>query len=275
MTGKLTNTFKYGVLIIYSLIALIPILWAISTSLKPEESIVQYPPKWIPAEFTLDNYVSVLFKSNFLTYFTNSIFVSVVSVLISVFVAAHAAYAASRFRFKGKNVVLFTILMTSMIPGIAVLIPLYLTSVKVGLYDNFTIMILIYTAWRTPLLVWVLKGFFDTIPSEIDEAAKVDGCSRLRTFYQIIMPISQAGISASAILSAVFVWNDFLVAFSFTTQEELRLLSVGLYNYITQYGIQWGQLTAAVIISIVPVVILFISLQSRFVDGLSAGAVKG
>lgn len=275
MTHKGPRVLVYVVLTVCSAFALIPVLWALSTSLKPEAMIVQYPPQWVPNKLTFDNYFNVLFKSNFLMYFKNSIVVSAISVFVALFVAAHAAYAASRFAFKGKNALLFTILMTSMIPGIAVLIPLYLTSVQVGLYDSFTVMILIYTAWRTPLLVWVLKGFFDTIPREIDEAAKVDGCSRLRTFYQIILPISQAGLSASAILSAVFVWNDFLVAFSFTTQEELRLLSVGLYNYITQYGIQWGQLTAAVIISVIPVVVLFIALQKRFVEGLSAGAVKG
>ena len=265
----------YCVLVICATFTLIPILWAISTSLKPEELIVQYPPKWIPSEITLDNYVKVIFMSNFLTYFFNSIKVACISILASMFISAHAAYAASRFNFKGKKQLLFIILMTSMIPGIAVLIPLYLTSVKVGLYNTFTVMILIYTAWRTPLLVWVLKGFFDTIPKEIEEAARVDGCSPLRTFYQLILPISQAGLAAGALLSAVYVWNDFLIAFSFTTKDELRLLSVGLYNYITQYGIQWGQLMSAVIISLLPVVILFICLQSRFVDGLSAGAVKG
>lgn len=265
----------YGLLIVCAAFALIPILWGISTSLKPEALIVQYPPKWIPMNITLDNYTNVLFHSNFLRYFSNSILVSSISVVASLFISSHAAYAASRFNFKGKKLILFIILMTSMIPGIAILIPLYLTSVKVGLYDTFAGMIIIYTAWRTPLLIWVLKGFFDTIPKEIEEAAKVDGCSPLRTFYQLILPISQPGLAAGALLSAVYVWNDFLVAFSFTTKDNLRLLSVGLYNYITQYGIDWGQLMAAVIISVIPIVILFICLQSKFVDGLSAGAVKG
>jgi multiple sugar transport system permease protein len=271
----LANTLIYAILIVCAAFALIPVLWAISTSLKPEDMIVQYPPKWIPTSVTFDNYSKVLLHSNFLTYFKNSTMVAIISIFASVFISAHAAYAASRFQFKGKKQLLFLILMTSMIPGIAVLIPLYLTSVKVGLYDTFAGMILIYTAWRTPLLVWVLKGFFDTIPREIEEAAKVDGCSPLRTFYQLILPISQSGLAASALLSAVYVWNDFLIAFSFTTKDELRLLSVGLYNYITQYGIQWGQLMSAVLISLIPVVVLFVCLQSKFVDGMSAGAVKG
>ncbi|MFC4301905.1 carbohydrate ABC transporter permease [Cohnella boryungensis] len=273
--GKRSNLLVYFILICSSAFALIPILWAVSTSLKTEATIVQYPPQWIPWEITFDNYANVLFHSNFPQYFGNSILVAAISIAASLFISAHAAYAASRFQFRGKKLILFLILMTSMIPGIAILIPLYLTSVKVGLYDTFAGMILIYTAWRTPMLIWVLKGFFDSVPKEIEEAAKVDGCSPLRTFYQLILPVSQPGLAAGALLSAIYVWNDFLVAFSFTTRDELRLLSVGLYNYITQYGINWGQLMAAVVISVVPVVVLFISLQSKFVDGLSAGAVKG
>jgi multiple sugar transport system permease protein len=265
----------YSLLTICSAFAIIPVLWAISTSFKPEALIVQYPPQWIPTNITFDNYAKVLFQSNFPRYFWNSIVVSSVSVLASLVISSHAAYAASRFEFKGKKLILFIILMTSMIPGIAILIPLYLTSVKVGIYDTLAGMIIIYTAWRTPMLIWVLKGFFDTIPKEIEEAAKVDGCSPLRTFYQLILPISQPGLAAGALLSAIYVWNDFLVAFSFTTKDNLRLLSVGLYNYITQFGIDWGLLMAAVIISVIPIVILFVCLQSKFVDGLSAGAVKG
>ena len=265
----------YAVLILFSAFALVPILWAFGTSLKPETQILQYPPNWLPSSYTWTHYYNVLFRSNFPTYFLNSMLVAAISIVVSLFIATHAAYAASRFRFKGMNLLLFLILMTSMIPGIAVLIPLYLTSVKVGIYDTFFVMILIYTAWRTPMLTWVLKGFFDAIPREIEEAAKVDGCSPWRAFYQLILPVSQPGLAAGALLSAVYVWNDFLVAFSFTTKDELRLLSVGLYNYITQYGINWGQLMAAVMISILPVVALFIGLQSKFVDGLSAGAVKG
>ncbi|MCM3699903.1 carbohydrate ABC transporter permease [Paenibacillus macerans] len=273
--GKWFNLLVYVVLILSSAFALIPILWAVSTSLKSEAMIVQYPPQWIPAQPTFENYANVLFHSNFPRYFLNSMLVAAVSILASLFISAHAAYAASRFHFRGKKIILFLILMTSMIPGIAILIPLYLTAVKVGLYDTFIGMILIYTAWRTPMLIWVLRGFFDSVPKEIEEAAKVDGSSPLRTFYQLILPVSQPGLAAGALLSAIYVWNDFLVAFSFTTKDELRLLSVGLYNYITQYGINWGQLMAAVVISVIPVVVLFVCLQSKFVDGLSAGAVKG
>lgn len=125
------------------------------------------------------------------------------------------------------------------------------------------------------MLTWILKGFFDSVPLAIEEAAMIDGCSRLRTFYTIVIPMSQPGIVSSALLTAVYVWNDFLVSFSFVTNEKLRTVSVGLYSYITQYGVQWGELLSAVMITIIPIIILFVLLQKKFVDGMAAGAVKG
>lgn len=125
------------------------------------------------------------------------------------------------------------------------------------------------------MLIWILKGFFDSTPLEIEEAAMIDGCSRVSTFYRVVLPISQPGIVSSALLTAVYVWNDFLVSFTFVTKEGLRTVSVGLYSYITQYGVQWGELLAAVMITIIPIIILFILAQKKFVDGMAAGAVKG
>lgn len=165
--------------------------------------------------------------------------------------------------------------MTSMVPPVAMLVPLYMLSVKLGLYDTRFLLILIYTAWRVPVLAWILRGFFEKLPKELMEAGIIDGCSQAMVFYRIILPISKPGIVSAALLSAVYVWNDFLVSSTFTTKNELRMLSIGLYNYISQYGIQWGKLMAAVTISIVPIVILFVLLQRHFVEGMAAGAVKG
>lgn len=125
------------------------------------------------------------------------------------------------------------------------------------------------------MLTWILKGFFESVPQAIEEAALIDGCSKLRTFYTIVLPMSQPGIVSSALLTAVYVWNDFLVSFTFVTKEGLRTVSVGLYSYITQYGVQWGELLSAVMITIIPIIILFVCLQRKFVDGMAAGAVKG
>ncbi len=269
------DVITYVVLILVALVSLFPIVWGLLTSLKPTSEIEQIPPMLFPSHVIFTNYFNVLFRSNFVTYFTNSIFITGLCVILSTIIAAHAAYAIARFKIRFKQQLMFGILMTSMVPTVALLIPLYIISVKAGLYNTRFLLILIYTAWRTPILTWILKGFFEKSPIEIEEAACVDGCTRTKIFYRMVLPVSQSGIASVALLTSVYVWNDFLVQFSFTTKEDLRMISVGLYNYITQYGVQWGELMAAVIISILPMVILFICLQSKFVEGLAAGAVKG
>lgn len=170
---------------------------------------------------------------------------------------------------------MFIILMTAMIPPVAQLTPLYILAVRVGLYDTKIILILIYAAWRSPIMTWLLKGFFEQTPRELEEAAIMDGCSRVRIFYRIIIPISKPGIASVALLSAVFVWNDYLVSSSFVSSEQNRMLSIGIYNYVTAYGTLYGQLMGGVCLAMVPIVILFICLQKQFVAGLTSGAVKG
>lgn len=273
--NPLVDGIVYIVLVILVLVVIFPVVWGISTSLKPTGEINRFPPTLIPSIFDLSSYDKVLFKSNFKTYFMNSIVVTGLGILISTAVSVHAAYALAKFKIRFRNQIMFFILMTSMIPTVALLIPTYMMSMKAGLYNTRFLLILIYTAWRTPVLTWMLRGFFEKVPKEIEEAGIIDGCSKPMACYRLIIPISKPGIVSAALLSAVYVWNDFLVSFTFTTKEELRMVSIGLYNYITQYGIQWGELMAAVIISITPIIILFVCLQSQFVDGLAAGAVKG
>ncbi len=265
----------YIILLSFILIMIIPIFWGLITSLKGTGEISRFPPTILPETVVTSNYQKVLFLSNFTTYFKNSCIVTFLCVIISTVIAGHAAYAIARFHIKYKEQLMYGILMTSMVPAVALLIPLYIISVKAGIYNTRLMLILVYTAWRTPMLTWILKGFFESVPQAIEEAALIDGCSKLRTFYTIVLPMSQPGIVSSALLTAVYVWNDFLVSFTFVTKEGLRTVSVGLYSYITQYGVQWGELLSAVMITIIPIIILFVCLQRKFVDGMAAGAVKG
>ena len=265
----------YIVLIIAAAVALFPVLWGLFTALKTDGEVNSFPPTLLPSVFTGENFATVLFQSSFPRYLFNSILVTVICILVAIIVASHAAYAVTNFRIRFRNQIMFLILMTSMIPPVVMLVPLYMLSVKIGLYDTHFLLILIYTAWRIPVLTWILRGFFEKLPKEIIEAGTLDGCSKPMIFYRLILPISKPGIVAAALLSAVYVWNDFLVSSTFTSKDSLRMLSVGLYQYITQYGIQWGNLMAAVIISIIPMVILFVLLQRHFVEGMAAGAVKG
>lgn len=272
---KVGNVVTYLVLFLFIALMIIPIFWGFLTSWKGTAEISRFLPTIFPEIIDIGNFYKVLFMSNFSTYFMNSVIVTVTCVVISTVIAGHAAYALARFRIKHREKIMFAILMTSMVPAVALLIPLYIMSVKAGLYNTRIMLVLVYTAWRTPMLTWILKGFFESAPVAIEEAAMIDGCSRLKTFYKVVVPISQPGIVSSALLTAVYVWNDFLVSFTFVTDEKLRTVSVGLYSYITQYGVQWGELMAAVMVTIIPIIIMFVCLQSKFVDGMAAGAVKG
>ncbi|MGB8451334.1 MAG: carbohydrate ABC transporter permease [Anaerocolumna sp.] len=273
--GRGTTLLIYIILLAFIIVMIIPIFWGLMTSFKGTGEISRFPPTILPDTVVTTNYYKVLFLSNFTTYFKNSCIVTFLGVIISTIIAGHAAYAIARFHIKFREQLMYAILMTSMVPAVALLIPLYIISVKAGIYNTRFMIILVYTAWRTPMLTWILKGFFDSVPQAIEEAAMIDGCSRLRTFYTIVLPMSQPGIVSSALLTAVYVWNDFLVSFTFVTKEGLKTVSVGLYSYITQYGVQWGELLSAVMITIIPIIILFICLQRKFVDGMAAGAVKG
>lgn len=262
-------------LLVAALVALFPVMWGLSTSLKGDGEVTTFPPEILPAGLNFNNYVSVFTQSDFMIYMRNSIFITIVGVILATMIAAHAAYALTFFELKINKALSFFILMTSMVPPVALLVPLYMMGVKLNLYNTRTMILLVYIAWRTPVLTWIVQGFFSKLPKEIIEAGIIDGCSKAEGFYHLILPISQPGIVSAALLSAVYIWNDYLVSSSFITSNEKKMLSVGLYQYITQYGIKWGLLMAAVMVSIIPIIILFVCLQSKFVDGMAAGAVKG
>lgn len=255
--------------------ALGPIVWGVLTAFKPSMQLLSYPPHWLPSPVTLTHFATVWQESYFPVYFRNSLFVTAVAVTLSLVLAVHAAYGLARFDFAGKTALMLTILATSMIPGIAILVPLYNLSVSTGLYNSFAGVIVVYAAWNIPLLIWLLKGFFESVPAELEEAALVDGCSRLKAFYVIVLPMARPGLLAGAIMGMMFVWNDFLINFTLTISESRRLLPVGLYAYISNIGIDWGPLMAATVISLIPIVIAFLILQRWLVEGLMAGAVKG
>lgn len=271
--GK-ANPLVYVALVAASIFAVLPILWGISTSFKSESATLS-DQGWWPQNITLENYRLVLFESKIPVYLGNTLLVAGLTVVATILIGIFGAYAAARFRFRGKTTSLFLILMTSMIPGIAILVPLYFLAVNLGLYDTYGVMIIIYTAWQIPTVIWMLKGFFESIPDSIEEAGRVDGASHFRVMIQLVFPLAVPGIAAAAVISFVYVWNDFLIASTMISTDDKRLVAVGLYNYLSQYGIVWGQLTAAVVVSIIPIVIVFVLMERRIVAGLSAGATKG
>jgi ABC-type glycerol-3-phosphate transport system permease component len=252
-----------------------PVVWGLLTAIKPATQVVLYPPELLPKPPTLASFEAVWRESNFPVFFRNSLVVTACSVLTSLVLAVHAAYGLARFGFRGKSLLMVAILATSMIPGIAILVPLYNLSVKTGLYNTLTGMVIVYTAWNVPLLIWLLKGFFESVPLELEEAALMDGCGRYKMFYLIVMPIARPGLLAGAIMAMMSVWNDFLIGFTLAVSEQKRLLPYGLYAYISNIGVDWGQLMAATVLALLPVVFAFLIMQKWLVQGLMAGAVKG
>jgi multiple sugar transport system permease protein len=265
----------YGTLILAVLFVLAPLAWGISTSLKKASDIFSPTVQWIPPSLDFGNYLKVFSNEVFLRYILNSVTVVAFALVLSAVLAVHAAYAVSRFRFRGKGFLLFLVWATVMLPGVAIIVPLYLLAVDLGIYDTLFVVVLAYSAWLIPTLIWLLQGFVDAVPYELEEAAMIDGCSRLKAFYLIVLPLLRPGLAAAAVLVFVTIWNDFLLSFSLTLKDEHRLLQTGIYIFVNESGIEWGPLTAAAIGSSIPVAIVFALLQRSFIRGLTGGAVKG
>jgi multiple sugar transport system permease protein len=267
------NLVVYGILAVACFVSLFPIIWGFTTSLKTERAVSAFPPQWIPDPATLENYREV--AASIGRYMLNSGFVALATIFLTLIVAAHGAYAAARDDFPFKRFLLFLILATMMIPGVAILIPLYMVASKLGLFNTFSVIIIIYSTWMIPMALWLLRSFFETIPQDLEDAAIMDGCSPVGAFYRISVPLVIPGFTAVAIVVFIFVWNEFILALSMTSSEEKRLVTVGIYYYITAYGIEWGKLMAAVSLALVPIIGGFLLLQKGFIQGMTAGATRG
>lgn len=273
-TGIARRVLGYAALVVVCGALLVPVVWLVVTSLKPEGQIYTFPPRWLPAPPTLEHYVKAM-QSSLPRYLLNTFVVAVATIAVTLFVAMHAGYAVSRLRFPGKNVFLFLLMASHMMPGVANLVPIYLLASKLDLLDTYLILILVYSMWQTPLVVWLIQGFLANVPASLDQAAMVDGYSRLGAFYRVVLPLSRPGLAAAAIIVFVYAWNEFIMALTLTSADEMRLVQVGLHYYISQFGIQWGELAAAVVLSAIPVVAMFVLLQRWFIYGMTSGAMKG
>jgi multiple sugar transport system permease protein len=258
-----------------TLFAVVPILWGLSTSLKLPEEISAYPPTWWPAAPTLDNYAEVIFDTRFLSYLWNTCIVVLTTMVLSLGLAVHAAYAVVRQKFFAKRTLLFAMWATIMIPGISIVVPLYMMAVDAKIYDTLFVLVLVYSAWLVPTLVWLLRGFIASIPEELEHAALIDGCTPVTAFYRIVLPLLKPGLVAGAVLVFVMIWNEFLIGYSLVQSDEHRLIQVGVYYFVNETGIDWGRLTAAAIASLIPIFVAYGVLQRAFVQGLTGGAIKG
>jgi multiple sugar transport system permease protein len=252
-----------------------PFFWMVSISLKPESEIFSKHVEFMPRHPTLENYVSIFQFIPYPQFFMNSVLVAVVTTAISTVVSVLAAYAFSRYRFFGRSLIAFLILATQMFPLVTGIIPLYLVFSKLGLINTYWALFIAYVAFTIPFCTWMLKGFFDNIPRDIEEAAVIDGCSRLQVLRIIVLPISVPAILATGVFCFILSWNEFLYATVFTTSNSVRTLPAALGQMVGQGYTQWGGLNAAGVMTTLPVVICFVLFQRYLVSGLTAGALKG
>ena len=264
-------------LVALTLFALGPFVWVFLTSLKTRGELYATPLRYLPATVTLANYVDAWTSrlTPFSRFFANSLWVSSVTMVATTCVSILAGYALARFRFAGRNALLLIFLATQMFPAVLLIAPLLSQWYALGLIDTYQALIYSNFSFTVPFTVWMLVGYFDAIPRDLEESALIDGCGRFGALCRVVLPLAAPGIAATAIFAFVTSWSELLFAITFTTQTEMRTLSAGLLFMVGQYEIQWGQLSAGVIISTVPVAILFTYLQRHLIHGLSAGALKG
>jgi len=262
-------------LVILILWAVLPFFWMVSTSFKTTEETYTVPLVWIPRYPTIKNFLYVVKRAPFLTYFRNSVVVAVSTTVIAIILASLAGYSFSRFKFLGGHSLLLIFLITQMFPGALLIIPLFQIIKALKLLNTLYALILSYITFSLPLCTWLMKGFFDQIPQELEEAAMIDGCSRVSAMVRVIFPLALPGVMAASIFSFIGAWDEFIFALVFTSTDKVRTLPIGLQRFITSYEIYWNHLGAASVLTTIPVVILFLFIQRHMVKGLTAGSVKG
>ena len=287
--GDGSHVLLHVFLVIFTLLATYPVLWVVSVAFSGTQNLAfaDVPPNpgfldrlraivpW-PETVSMKNFVDVLTEQPFLTWLMNSAIVATATTVVGVFLACTAAYAFSRFRFPGRQAGMMSFLVSQMFPGTLLLVPLYIIIVSwLKLGNSFIGLVLVYSVTAIPFCVWMLKGYFDTIPLEIEESAIMDGASRQTIFFKIILPLAKPAVAVTALFSFMTGWNEFILAATFLEEETKYTAPVGLKFFVGGFTSQWGYFAAGSIIVSVPVVLLFLFLQKYLVSGLTAGGVKG
>ena len=288
MQQKSNHVWIHIGLISFTLLAIYPVLWVLALAFSGQQSvgIIDLPkdPTFLerargvlpwPAHFSVKNFTDVMTEQPFGRWLLNSLLVSVMTTALGVFLACTAAYAFSRFRFPGRDSGMLAFLVSQMFPGTLMLIPLFIIIVKwLGLGNNFWGLVIVYATTAIPFCVWMLKGYFDTIPIDIEESARIDGASPQVIFFRIILPLAKPAIAITALFSFMTAWNEFILASVFLESEAKYTAPVGLRFFVGGFSSQWGFFAAGSVIVSLPVVIMFLYLQKYLVSGLTAGSVK-
>ncbi|HJZ81434.1 MAG TPA: carbohydrate ABC transporter permease [Pyrinomonadaceae bacterium] len=268
---------RYGFLLIALLATLAPVYWMITISFKREVDQFALPPRWFSFAPTLEHYVDAFVTRSFGQYLLNSLVVAASSTVCALILGTAAAYSIARFRLPqnlDRRLALW-ILSTRMFPAIVTAVPLFLIMRDLHLVNTRLSLVIVYTAFNLPFVVWMMQGFFAEVPRDLEEAALVDGDSRLGALWRVVLPLVAPGLAATAVFCLIVSWNEFLLALVLTQTDEAMTLPVGIAGRVTQYGIKWGVMSAAAVVAMVPILAFAMCVQKYLVRGLSLGAVKG
>lgn len=276
MRGKrITAVWIYAAFAVVVAFFLGPVLWMISLGFKPQSQVFAYPPTLIPRPPTLEEFIFVVANSHIPIYMLNSVFIAAALVVLIYVTCIPGAYAFSRFRFRGKKFLLLMVLSFQMIAPIVIVVPLYTMLNSFGLLDTRFGLILTLVGVQVPFSVWLLKGFFDSIPISLDESALIDGASRLETVMRVILPVAGPGVAAVTIFNFIFGWSNFILPVIIITSEQLSPFSVGIFIFQSGYGTSWNKIAAASALGLLPVMAVYVAFQRFIVSGLMSGSVKG
>ncbi len=270
---RLGRVITYAILISLALLMLLPFLWMISASLKMDKDVFRYPIEWVPAIPQWSNYIAIWTRIPFLTFFANTLKLTVTITLLQVFTSSFAAYAFAKLHFPGRDLLFLAYIGSIAIPWQVYMVPQFIMMRQLGLVDNHASLILLqaFSAFG----VFLLRQFFVSIPDEILDAARIDGMSEYGIYFRIMLPLSKPALATLTIFTSVAVWNDFMGPLIYLTSQHLKTIQLGLRMFIQQYSADYALIMAAALVSLIPVVILFLALQRFFVEGIATTGVKG
>jgi len=270
-----SGALRHVLLIVGALIMLTPFVYMVSTSFKSQAYVLTIPPQFVPDPATLDNYVQVLTTQNFAAYFMNSVVVSLTSTVVSVLISSMMAYAFARFRFPGRELLFRLVLVGLMVPAMMLIIPQFILAKQLGLIDSLQGLIVFYVAASISLNTFLLRGFFASIPGELDDAMQVDGANAWTRYWRLVMPLSTPALATTTIFTFLATWDEFAWALTIINDPSKRTLPLAIQLFQGQNATQWGLVFAASVVAVLPVIVVFLIFQKYFVQGLTSGAVKG
>jgi multiple sugar transport system permease protein len=270
---RLAHGAVYGLLIAAAVVMLFPIAWMLTVSVRPNIEVMKIPPDWIPQIFTLDAYRKVLSSPRYLRTFVNTYFVALVVTFLSLAVGTLAGYALARFRFRGQRTVLMFLITTQMFPLVLLCIPYFQMVVRLGLYDTLTALIVVYTTFTLPFCTLMLRSYFAQIPKDMEEAAMVDGCTRLGAIRRTLLPLSYPAMIGAGLYTFLLAWNEFLFAVVLIEAWEQRVITIAIYSLLAEFVTEWSMMMAYSVLASAPLVLAFVFLQRYMVRGMTAGAV--